>query len=134
MLDSLPLLAWPGTQRPLLTILIFHRVLPVVDRLRPGEIDAETFRRYMSFLSRNFAVMPLIDATEKLKRGVLPQRACCVTFDDGYADNLTVALPILEALGLPARLQPLSALKPSLAYHHPVRLSFCFPCVKSKKE
>ncbi|MCP4400624.1 MAG: polysaccharide deacetylase family protein [bacterium] len=32
----------------------------------------------------------------------LPERAVCVTFDDGYQDNLTTALPILEAFQCPA--------------------------------
>ncbi len=32
----------------------------------------------------------------------LPDRAVCVTFDDGYRDNLTTALPILEEFQCPA--------------------------------
>ena len=32
--------------------------------------------------------------------GELPARAACITFDDGYADNLDVAVPILKSYGL----------------------------------
>lgn len=101
MIDSLPLLAWPG-KTPLLTTLIYHRVLPAPDPMLPDEVDAATFERQMRFLARAFAVLPLAEAALRLRNGTLPRRACCVTFDDGYADNLTVALPILERYRLPA--------------------------------
>ena len=102
MIDSLPLLAWPRAALPLLTILIYHRVMRVPDPLRPGEAFAETFERQMAFLARHFSVLPLIEAVAALRSGTLPRRACCITFDDGYADNLTVAEPILARYHLPA--------------------------------
>lgn len=98
---GLPLLGWP-IHRQQFTILIYHRVLPVQDPCRFGEVEAKHFDRQMRFLARHFTVLPLREAAERLKRGGLPQRACCITFDDGYADNLTVALPILEKYHLPA--------------------------------
>lgn len=101
MIDGLPLLAWPlYPQR--LTILIYHRVLPEQDPLRPGEIDAVRFERQMQFLARHLNILPLREAASRLQARTLPHRACCITFDDGYADNLTVALPILEKYRLPA--------------------------------
>ncbi|MEW6513520.1 MAG: polysaccharide deacetylase family protein [Pseudomonadota bacterium] len=101
MIDGLPILAWPP-HRQLLTILIYHRVLPEHDPLRPGEITAGHFERQVIFLARYFNVLPLREAVQRLRAGRLPRRACCITFDDGYADNLTVALPILEKYCLPA--------------------------------
>jgi peptidoglycan/xylan/chitin deacetylase (PgdA/CDA1 family) len=38
----------------------------------------------------------------KLREGDLPRRALVVTFDDGYADNLYNARPLLERYGIPA--------------------------------
>jgi peptidoglycan/xylan/chitin deacetylase (PgdA/CDA1 family) len=49
-----------------------------------------------------FNVLPLDDAARALERGSLPSRALAITFDDGYADNAAVAVPILRQLGLPA--------------------------------
>lgn len=100
MIEKLPLLAWP--RRQTLTTLIFHRVLPAPDPLRPGEPDQLRFDQLMRFIAGNFAVLPLPEAVNQLQRGTLPRRACCITFDDGYADNLTIALPILEKYKLPA--------------------------------
>lgn len=101
MIARLPLLGWPKAP-PRLTILTYHRVLPHREPLRPGETDAATFAKQMSFVARHFSVLPLRDAVAALRGSRLPPRACCITFDDGYADNLTVALPILERHGLPA--------------------------------
>jgi peptidoglycan/xylan/chitin deacetylase (PgdA/CDA1 family) len=56
----------------------------------------------MGVIARNFNVLPLAEAVERLHCGTLPQRAACVTFDDGYVDNIKVALPILRQWGIPA--------------------------------
>jgi peptidoglycan/xylan/chitin deacetylase (PgdA/CDA1 family) len=100
-MEGLPLLAWPW-HRQVLTILIYHRVLPLPDPLRAGEAVAPVFDQHMAYIARHFSVLPLVEAGRRLQAGTLPRRACCITFDDGYADNLTVALPILEKHGLPA--------------------------------
>lgn len=100
MIEKLPFLFWPHRQT--LTTLIFHRILPFNDPLRPDEPDAVRFDQLMRFISENFTVLSLPEAVERLQSGGLPQRACSITFDDGYADNLTIALPILEKYQLPA--------------------------------
>lgn len=85
-----------------LLILMYHRVLDTHDPLRPGEMPAQAFAKHMGVLSRFFNVLPLVEACRLLKSGSLPSRAACITFDDGYADNLEVAWPILKRFGLPA--------------------------------
>jgi peptidoglycan/xylan/chitin deacetylase (PgdA/CDA1 family) len=56
----------------------------------------------MELLATVFRVLPLNEAIEGLRRGKLPSRAACITFDDGYADNAEIALPILRKHCLPA--------------------------------
>jgi len=92
----------PAGARARLSVLIFHRVLPQLDPLFPGEPDAARFRVQMEWLKSWFNVLPLSEAIERLRSGSLPARAAAITFDDGYADNFTVALPILQQVGLPA--------------------------------
>lgn len=81
--------------RARLTVLIFHRVLPAPDPLFPGEVDAIRFETQMRWIKSWFNVLPLAEAVERLGTGSLPARAAAITFDDGYADNCTIALPIL---------------------------------------
>ena len=85
-----------------LTVLIFHRVLPIPDPLFPGEPDAVWFETQMRWIKTWFNVIPLAEAIERLRSDSLPARAAAITFDDGYADNCTVALPILQRAGLSA--------------------------------
>ena len=85
-----------------LSVLIFHRVLPVVDPLFPDEIDSSRFDLICGWLKSWFNVLPLDVAVAHLKAGTLPARAACITFDDGYADNFHIALPILQRHGLTA--------------------------------
>ena len=85
-----------------LSILIYHRVHAGPDPLFPHEATTETFDAQMSRLTAVFNVMPLSEAATHLKQGTLPARAACITFDDGYADNYTIALPILQRHGLMA--------------------------------
>lgn len=85
-----------------LSTLIFHRVLPRPDPLFPEEMHAARFREVCQWLRAWFQVLPLDEAVRRLKSGTLPSRACAITFDDGYADNHDIALPILREAGLPA--------------------------------
>ena len=92
----------PAGTRGRLSILILHRVLPAVDPLFPSEVDAARFDSMCQWLREYFNVLPLDDAARRLSGGTLPERALAITFDDGYADNHDVALPILRKHGLTA--------------------------------
>lgn len=85
-----------------LSILSYHRVMDVMDPMRSTEPTVEIFEWQMRLLSENFSPLPLAEAIEKMKMGCLPERAVAVTFDDGYADNYTFALPVLKKWGVPA--------------------------------
>lgn len=92
----------PAGPNARLSILIYHRVLREPDPLFPAEVDAARFDAQMQLLASVFNLLPLTEAVERLKSGTLPARAACITFDDGYADNAEVALPILKKYHIPA--------------------------------
>jgi peptidoglycan/xylan/chitin deacetylase (PgdA/CDA1 family) len=92
----------PAGTRARLSVLIFHRVLALPDPLFPDEMHSARFDEMCGWLKSWFNVLPLAEASLALREGRLPARACCITFDDGYADNLHIAAPILKKHGLTA--------------------------------
>lgn len=89
-------LAAPGGRDGRFAILIYHRVLPRADEINGWYVTVEEFERQMAALRAHYSPLPLSEAIERLQQRSLPSRAVCVTFDDGYADNAEVALPILQ--------------------------------------
>lgn len=92
----------PANKNGRLSVLIFHRIHAEADPLFPGEPDAAFFDEMLGWLKSWFNVIPLDEAVFRLKSQTLPARAAAITFDDGYADNYHVALPILKKHGLTA--------------------------------
>jgi peptidoglycan/xylan/chitin deacetylase (PgdA/CDA1 family) len=69
---------------------------------RQGQAE-RGFQSQMKALARVANVLPLEEALGRLAAGEsLPARAVAITFDDGYRDNVTLAVPVLERLGVPA--------------------------------
>jgi peptidoglycan/xylan/chitin deacetylase (PgdA/CDA1 family) len=85
-----------------LSILIYHQVLAEPDPMRPSEPTADVFDWHMRLLRNYFTPLSLDNALHHLQHNSLPANAVCVTFDDGYLNNLTVAQPILAKYDIPA--------------------------------
>lgn len=89
-------------------ILMYHRVLPARDaeegRIESGMyVTPSTFEHHMSWLSDRYRVLPLAEIVTRLIGGKpLPERACALTFDDGWRDNFEYAFPVLRERGIPA--------------------------------
>ena len=78
-------------------VLCYHRVTSRPSDINSIIVSPDNFRAQMGYLKRNFRIVRFEENWEHLDKP-----AVAVTFDDGYADNLTVALPILEEMGIPA--------------------------------
>lgn len=90
-----------GTDR--LLVLSWHNIEPTWCFPAEPSAGLRGFRQQLRAVHRFGNPVPLGLALAALKEGrALPPRAVALTFDDGYRDNLTHALPELERLGIPA--------------------------------
>jgi len=79
-----------------LPIIFYHRVLDRRDPLLPDTPDVRLFDVHMSTIARLFTVVSLDEGLQGLRAGTLAPHAVCITFDDGYRDNIETALPVLQ--------------------------------------
>jgi peptidoglycan/xylan/chitin deacetylase (PgdA/CDA1 family) len=83
-------------------ILGYHRISAVEDDFYQVCVSPENFAGQMEALRKYAHPISLSKLVQNLKQSILPPRSVAVTFDDGYADNLYIAKPILEKYDIPA--------------------------------
>lgn len=89
-------------------ILMYHRVLTAKERSESFSSDGiqvspESFDRQLGFLKHHFKVASPEQFVAQLQRGeTFADATCLITFDDGWRDNLTNALPLLRKHAVPA--------------------------------
>jgi len=109
VLQSSPLLApLRSFYRGIGTVLLYHRVVSddtPSDALHPYSgltVQERVFSDHMAHLKERYECLSLPQFVDRLKNGTLHRDCVAITFDDGYRDNYTRALPILERHGVPA--------------------------------
>jgi peptidoglycan/xylan/chitin deacetylase (PgdA/CDA1 family) len=86
-----------------LVVLAWHNVEGTWHYPVPAGAGVRGLAHQLTRLKDLATVVPLAPAMEALRAGrPLPPRAVALTFDDGYEDNLRLAVPLLEELRLPA--------------------------------
>lgn len=83
-------------------ILMYHQVGHPVDDPWRLAVHPARLEQQMDALRRYRTVLGLSEFVRMHQAGTLPRHAAAVTFDDGYANNLHAARPILERFGIPA--------------------------------
>lgn len=64
-------------------------------------LDYRMFEQQLKFFKENFHVVAMEEVLAVMDNGgALPDNALLLTFDDGYIDNFTVALPLLRKYGM----------------------------------
>jgi len=82
-------------------ILMYHRVAEASEDPWGLCVTPEHFSEQLRVL-REWSPVSLRQLVAGFERAELPADAVAVTFDDGYADNLLVAKPLLQQAGVPA--------------------------------
>lgn len=96
-----------GSEKPMLIVLMYHRVLPSFDsryRLeQPGMIvEPDTFIEHLSILGEHFELTSINDWISTPENERPMGISCAITFDDGWSDNYTYAFPHLQSTKTPA--------------------------------
>ncbi|MCI0363820.1 MAG: polysaccharide deacetylase family protein [Phycisphaerales bacterium] len=83
-------------------VLLYHSV----SNVRPDpfgiRVSPRNFSEQMAVLAAHARPVPFTEIDRAIRDDHLPEGAVAVTFDDGYADNLLNAKPVLERYGIPA--------------------------------
>ena len=89
-------------------ILLYHSVSDQADSLyQPWAISPQVFESHVAYLyNQGFQPMTVDDVAQAIssKGAGIPERPVLITFDDGMADFLSHALPILRKYHFPATL------------------------------
>jgi peptidoglycan/xylan/chitin deacetylase (PgdA/CDA1 family) len=88
--------------RPTSLILLYHRVTKLRSDPQLLCVTPQHFSEHLDVLRKDYNPLRLQGLSQDLRCGTVPRRAVVVTFDDGYADNLYNAKPVLEHFNIPA--------------------------------
>lgn len=88
-------------------VLMYHRVDDLTERearsplMRDLTVSPANFEEQVAFLAREgYSFLTVSEVTEAVRKsGELPEKAVCLTFDDGYRDNFEKAFPIMRKYG-----------------------------------
>ncbi len=97
-------LSWPKDRNINPKVLMYHHIGPLpadADDIRKGlTVSVENFESQLKYLSDNkYNVVTLKSLYEMVAREDDVSRVAVLTFDDGYDDNFTHALPVLKKYG-----------------------------------
>lgn len=91
-------------REPVALVLMYHRVADLQTDPQLLAVSPTHFEEQLQVLREYARPLRLSEVCDKLEAGTLPNRSVVLTFDDGYADNLHCARPLLARYDVPATL------------------------------
>ncbi len=87
-------------------ILLYHGVSDQphkgIENCSHKHISVDDFAAQLQTLKAHYRVFSLPDLLQQKHHGALPENAVALTFDDGFANNYSLAFPLLQQFDLPA--------------------------------
>jgi peptidoglycan/xylan/chitin deacetylase (PgdA/CDA1 family) len=83
-------------------ILMYHQVCERESDPWELAVSPANFEEQLDFIRQHFDVVPLDELAASIRKKNLGAKKLAITFDDGFADNYTIARPILESYQFPA--------------------------------
>lgn len=104
-----------------IAILFYHRVADT--HPNPWSISRRNFVQHLDWLERNFDVITLAQAQQRIRSQTNDRPSVVITFDDGYGENCDFAIPELQRRSLPATyFVATSAVKHGTPFQHDLQL------------
>ncbi|MEM5766829.1 MAG: polysaccharide deacetylase family protein [Bacillota bacterium] len=104
-------LAFAGNKGVCVPILMYHSILKDPKRTGKYVVSPTTFREDMLYLKENgYTAVFISELIDYVYNGTpLPEKPVVITLDDGYLNNLTYVLPILEETDMKATISVIGA-------------------------
>lgn len=93
---------WTRQHQSKVVVLLYHRVFDALSDPQLLCVSPRHFAEHLQYLSAHYPILSLRELLLALRSRRLPKRAVTLTFDDGYADNLCNAKPLLGRYNAPA--------------------------------
>lgn len=93
-------------------ILTYHRIAREDDVFTQGttlRLDPTVFERQIDYLAEHYNPVRLSDLIDALARGEQPRQAVVITFDDGFADTIRRAYPVMYRRRIPLTIFPVTS-------------------------
>ena len=85
------------------TVLLYHRIVETDFDPQQLCVSPNNFKAQLTYLKKNYKFLTIEQFNDHLlNKKPFPKNSLVISFDDGYADNLKNAIPILEELNLQA--------------------------------